>query len=68
AYIFFGSWLKDERLTFYLGQRYRQYPVAVPGYPGLSVGPLGRIPASSDEPAIHPLPARATASLSRKAA
>jgi hypothetical protein len=68
AYIFFGSWLKDERLTFYLGQRYRQYQVAVPGYPGLSVGPLGRIPASSDEPAIHPLPARATASLSRKAA
>ena len=68
VYIFFGSWLKDQRLAFYLGHRYREYQAAVPGYPGLSAGPLGRIPTSCDEPAIHPLPAHSTASLSRKAA
>jgi len=42
TYIFLGSWLKDERLHFYLGRRYRLYQAAVPGYPGMPLGPLAR--------------------------
>lgn len=42
AYIFFGSWLKDRRLEFYLGEPYREYAARVPGYPGIVFGPLGR--------------------------
>ncbi len=44
GYIFVGSWLKDRRLLFYLGQTYRQYQAQVPGYPLLGWGPLGRVP------------------------
>jgi hypothetical protein len=43
TYIFFGSWLKDRRLTHYLGQRYLRYQAMVPGYPGMWFGPLGRV-------------------------
>ncbi|MCA9264494.1 MAG: hypothetical protein KDA60_11620 [Planctomycetales bacterium] len=43
AYIFIGSYLKDERLAFFLGQRYREYQARVPGYPGMFWGPLGRV-------------------------
>lgn len=35
VYIFIGSWLKDERLEFYLGSTYREYRSRVPGYPVL---------------------------------
>ena len=43
VYIFFGSWLKDRRLVYYLGERYRQYQSVVSGYPGMLIGPLGRV-------------------------
>lgn len=42
AYIFVGSWLKDERLIHYLGDTYRVYQEKVPGYPFLPFGPLAR--------------------------
>ncbi|MCE9605511.1 MAG: hypothetical protein K8U03_11505 [Planctomycetia bacterium] len=41
-YIFVGSHLKDLRLIYYVGERYRQYQTRVPGYPGFFFGPLGR--------------------------
>ena len=44
-YIFLGSYLKDRRLQYYLGVRYREYQARVPGYPGMMFGPLARIPA-----------------------
>jgi hypothetical protein len=47
TYIFFGSWLKDRRLVNYLGDRYLRYQSLVPGYPGMIVGPLARIPLDS---------------------
>ena len=43
VYVFVGSWLKDRRMVHYLGSTYRQYQVRVPGYPGIPVGPLGRL-------------------------
>jgi protein-S-isoprenylcysteine O-methyltransferase Ste14 len=43
VYILLGSYLKDRRLVFYLGDTYRQYQARVPGYP-LMLGPLGRVP------------------------
>ncbi len=42
VYIFVGSWLKDRRLEYYLGDGYREYESRVPGYPLISGGPLGR--------------------------
>jgi protein-S-isoprenylcysteine O-methyltransferase Ste14 len=45
VYILMGSYLKDRRLVFYLGDTYRDYQARVPGYP-LMVGPLGRISMS----------------------
>ncbi len=50
VYIFLGSWLKDRRLAYYLGDTYRVYAARVPGYPGMIVGPLARWQA----PAIQP--------------
>lgn len=44
VYIFCGSWLKDQRLTHYLGNRYLRYQAKVPGYPGIFFGPLARVP------------------------
>ncbi len=44
AYIFAGSYLKDQRLLFYLGDQYRRYASRVAGYPGLFFGPLGKWP------------------------
>jgi len=41
VYIFAGSWLKDRRLEFYIGQSYREYEARVPGYPFITWGPLG---------------------------
>ncbi len=43
AYIFMGSWLKDRRLEYYLGDTYREYQARVPGYLGMPFGPLARI-------------------------
>jgi protein-S-isoprenylcysteine O-methyltransferase Ste14 len=42
VYVFIGSWLKDRRLFFYLGNAYREYASRVPGYPGMLFGPLGK--------------------------
>lgn len=54
-YILVGSYLKDERLAYYYGQRYREYQARVPGYP-LLLGPLGRRAwAAPDNPPL-PLP------------
>jgi len=50
VYISIGSVLKDRRLLFYLGHEYRRYQSAVPGYPGMPIGPLARIPLASDVP------------------
>jgi len=46
AYIYVGSILKDRRMAFYVGEAYRDYQATVPGYPGMFVGPLARIPLS----------------------
>ncbi len=43
AYVFCGSYLKDERLAYYLGSVYREYQRRVPGYPFIPIGPLGRL-------------------------
>lgn len=57
-YIFVGSWLKDGRLTHYLGESYRQYMARVAGYPGMFAGPLGRVSSphpEEDGPTILPI-------------
>lgn len=43
VYIFAGSQLKDRRLLYYLGGKYRAYQSRVPGYPFISAGPLARV-------------------------
>jgi methanethiol S-methyltransferase len=43
VYIFVGSVLKDRRMEFYLGDRYREYQARVVGYPGMLFGPLARV-------------------------
>jgi protein-S-isoprenylcysteine O-methyltransferase Ste14 len=54
VYVFYGSYLKDERLVFYLGDDYRRYQARVIGYPLMLLGPLGKRrfdePASDDAP------------------
>jgi methanethiol S-methyltransferase len=42
VYIYVGSYLKDKRLEFYLGDFYREYASRVPGYPGMLFGPLAK--------------------------
>ncbi len=42
AYLFVGSWLKDRRLEYYLGESYRHYETQVIGYPLALFGPLGK--------------------------
>ncbi|MGQ0636393.1 MAG: methyltransferase family protein [Planctomycetaceae bacterium] len=44
AYVFLGSWLKDRRLAHSIGAPYREYQARVPGYPGILIGPLARLP------------------------
>jgi methanethiol S-methyltransferase len=44
VYIYCGSWLKDQRLIHFLGDHYLQYQADVPGYPGVFLGPLARVP------------------------
>lgn len=41
-HIFVGSYLKDRRLSHYIGKPYRDYQRHVPGYPFLPYGPLGK--------------------------
>jgi len=43
GYILVGSYLKDRRLTYYLGESYRAYQAKVPGYPLVPFGPLGKV-------------------------
>lgn len=38
GYIFYGSYLKDRRLEFYVGDAYRAYRRRVPGFPWLRLG------------------------------
>jgi protein-S-isoprenylcysteine O-methyltransferase Ste14 len=47
VYIAIGSWLKDGRLVFYLGDTYRAYQAQVPGYIGVPIGPLARVPIAT---------------------
>ncbi len=42
VYIYIGSYLKDKRLLFYIGQPYKEYAQRVPGFPIIGFGPLGR--------------------------
>ena len=66
SYIFAGSYLKDERLAFFLGTAYRDYQEQVPGYPFMPLGPLARRKCSADPDVI---PIRQSAPLAgRKAA
>lgn len=50
AYIGVGSYLKDQRLVYYLGDTYRAYQAQVPGYPWIAFGPWGRIPFAPAPP------------------
>jgi protein-S-isoprenylcysteine O-methyltransferase Ste14 len=43
VYVAIGSFLKDRRLVFYLGDLYRDYQARVPGYPLVGFGPLGKV-------------------------
>ncbi len=43
VYVAIGSWLKDRRMVFYLGDVYQGYQARVPGYPLVGFGPLGRV-------------------------
>jgi protein-S-isoprenylcysteine O-methyltransferase Ste14 len=49
VYIFVGSYLKDRRLTHYLGDSYRAYQARVPGYPLLTFSPLGKVGLQATE-------------------
>jgi hypothetical protein len=40
VYIFLGSYLKDLRLLYYVGNAYQEYRARVPGYVALTFGPL----------------------------
>lgn len=42
THIFVGSYLKDRRLEYYIGEPYREYQKRVPGYPFFK-GALGRL-------------------------
>src|SRR5579872_1094100 len=42
-YVFIGSYLKDRRMLHYIGEPYRRYQAEVPGYPGILMGPLGKV-------------------------
>jgi protein-S-isoprenylcysteine O-methyltransferase Ste14 len=55
AYILIGSYLKDQRLLYYMGDTYREYASRVPGFPGMFFGPLGKWPApGSTKPVSTP--------------
>jgi methanethiol S-methyltransferase len=50
GYIFLGSWLKDRRLEYFIGEPYRAYAARVAGYPFFFFGPLGKVPGPVDAP------------------
>jgi len=52
VYIFLGSYFKDRRLQYFLGDTYRDYQARVPGYPFFP-GPLGRVVPPQKEPALQ---------------
>jgi protein-S-isoprenylcysteine O-methyltransferase Ste14 len=56
AYVFVGSYLKDRRLTFYLGDTYREYASRVPGYPGIFFGPLAKWRFESPDESVDARP------------
>lgn len=71
GYIFVGSYLKDERLAYFLGRSYRDYQEQVPGYPLLPLGPLARRKRSAG-PDVIPIrqpapPPRRSASIRSRA-
>ncbi|WP_182867312.1 methyltransferase family protein [Rhodopirellula sp. JC639] len=71
GYIFYGSFLKDRRLSRFIGQPYRDYQAQVPGFPLIPGGPLGRCGGGrNDHPdAVSKAPADApTSPVNRKAA
>jgi protein-S-isoprenylcysteine O-methyltransferase Ste14 len=47
VYVYIGSVLKDRRLLYFLGDRYRAYMASVPGYPLVPFGPLSRVQAGN---------------------
>lgn len=49
VYILVGSYLKDERLAFYLGDSYRRYQAQVSGFPVVAFGPLGKRSCATSE-------------------
>lgn len=52
-YLAVGSYLKDERLAFYMGGEYRRYQARVSGYPLVPWGPLAKRPLRND-PLVTP--------------
>ena len=54
VYLAVGSYLKDERLAYYMGHEYRRYQEQVAGYPFVPLGPLGRRRASLTAPSGAP--------------
>lgn len=67
-YIFVGSYLKDERLAFFLGDRYRDYQQRVPAYPLIDRLLLRRRTASRSSPIDDEAPAPHEPHLPQKAA
>jgi methanethiol S-methyltransferase len=66
GYVAIGSYLKDERLIFYLGKRYREYASRVRGYPLVYWGPLALRAPLDEQPQTLPLAVEPSGS--RKAA
>jgi hypothetical protein len=62
-YVLIGSWLKDERLAWYIGEPYRVYMSQVVGYPGISAGPLAKRPLEPREKASDAVAAPVSALL-----
>jgi protein-S-isoprenylcysteine O-methyltransferase Ste14 len=53
VYLFLGSYWKDRRLLYYVGDAYRRYQARVPGYPFVPFGPLGKVPVRAPETACR---------------
>ncbi len=68
AYIFVGSYWKDERMAFYVGPAYRVYQTQVTGFPLVFFGPLAKRRRGRDVELTEQLPSRPAAPPSRVAA